>query len=43
MFSCLICKKIIPKNFAVYMCQDNSFCSVKCRQVLIDYINNKKK
>ena len=42
MFPCLICKKIIPKNSVVYMFQDNSFCSEKCRNILIKHINNKK-
>ena len=41
MFSCFICKKIISKNSVIYMCRDNSFCSIKCRQNMIEKVTKK--
>ena len=35
MFSCCTCHKIIGKNLIIYMFQDNSYCSIKCRDIHI--------
>ena len=42
MLTCFKCKKIIFKNSAIFMFQDNSFCSIDCRKIFIDYINDFK-
>ena len=42
MFKCFNCKHIICKNSLIFMFQDNSFCSIDCRKIFINYSNDLK-